>query len=231
MLELKPASKEAITFATKNYHYTKTYPSKNKGYSVFNNWEFCWVILYWNWATPSIWKPFWLKQWEIAELVRVALNWKQDITSKALAISMRLIKKDVPFLKMLVSYADEWQNHKWIIYQATNWIYIWDTKPDSMYVYKWKKYHSRSVSTNWYNVQFWTVKKVPKKSDCQIVKWDIKHKYIFPLTKELYNIWREKAKAYPKTMRGELENKASCFPQEESGAIPTTTLQNIDLTI
>jgi hypothetical protein len=34
-----------------------------------------------------------------------------------------------------------------------------------------------------------------------------------------------------KTMRGELENKASCFPQEESGAIPTTTLQNIDLTI
>ena len=50
---------------------------------------------------------------------------KQESTSKALAISLKLVKKHCPTVKMIVSYADEGQNHKGIIYQATKNV-IWN---------------------------------------------------------------------------------------------------------
>lgn len=35
-----------------------------------------------------------------------------------------MIKKDIPFVKIIVSYADPEQGHTGVIYKATNWTYI-----------------------------------------------------------------------------------------------------------
>ena len=57
------------------------------------------------------------------ELVRVALNGKQEKTGSAVAKSLWLLKKKAPVVRLVVSYADSEQGHSGIIYQATNWIY------------------------------------------------------------------------------------------------------------
>src|SRR5205085_11898707 len=68
-------------------------------------------------------RMFNLKQGEVCELVRVALNGKQESTSKVLAVSIKLAKKYNPLLKLIISYADCDHDHTGVIYQATNWIY------------------------------------------------------------------------------------------------------------
>ena len=100
-------------------------------------------------ATPNQIRYTGLFNGQVLELVRVALNGKQNTpTSKFVAVSMRLLKKQKPMLKMLVSYADITnQNHKGVIYQATNWLYdgISRTGKDAYYIVDGKLIHGRSM--------------------------------------------------------------------------------------
>ena len=116
-MKLEKASNKAIKFACMNFHYAKSVPVNVLGYNVFNELkEWCGVILYGTGANNNIATQYNLKQGEVIELVRMALNGKQENTSKALSISLKLIKKDVPLCKLIVSYADKDQNHKGFAY-------------------------------------------------------------------------------------------------------------------
>ena len=124
-MRLTRATPAAIRYACMHYHYAKAVPSVQYGYNVYNDSEeWCGVICYGSGATPNIGKPYGLKQGEILELVRVALNGKQEKTSQAVSASLRQLHKDNRVLKMVVSYADIDQNHYGTIYQATNFIYL-----------------------------------------------------------------------------------------------------------
>lgn len=188
MYKLTKASKKAIDFACKNYHYSKSVPVNTHWYNVYYNSEWCWVIVYWLGANNNLSKAFGMKQWEVVELVRVALNWKQKNVSKPLSISLKLVKRDLPMCKFIVSYADEWQWHHWGIYQATNWIFIWDSFAESAIdPADWKVKHTRILHSKYWSIKWFTR-----------VKDKAKHKYIYPLTKELRNKYIEQAKEYPK---------------------------------
>ena len=146
---LKRASKKAIIYATKFFHYAKTRPAgATFGYSIFNKKkEWCGVILYGRGGCPSMGTAYNLRHGQIIELVRMALNGKQESTSKALAISLKLVKKDCPTVKLIVSYADKGQNHIGTIYQATNWDYVGQSESTgSEYFYKGKWTHSKTIS-------------------------------------------------------------------------------------
>ena len=149
-MKLEKASNKAIKFACMNFHYAKSVPVNVLGYNVFNELkEWCGVILYGTGANNNIATQYNLKQGEVIELVRMALNGKQESTSKALSISLKLIKKDVPLCKLIVSYADKDQNHKGIIYQATNWIYTgvqMENKPNGSFVIDGKRMHGKTIS-------------------------------------------------------------------------------------
>ncbi len=175
---LKTSSKKANKYAIMNYHYSKRLPNIACSYSVFNKKnEWCGIIAYGLGASPSIGKPYNLGQGEILELVRVALNGKQESTSKAVAISMRLIKKDCPSTKLLVSFADKGQNHKGIIYQATNWYYVGQTNTTGKeYFYKGRWTHSKTISDLVKN-------KGLKRSSLKSRNNSGKIKYIYPLNK------------------------------------------------
>jgi hypothetical protein len=210
---LEKASNKAIKYACLNFHYAKSIPVNVFGYSVFNNnKEWCGVVLYGTGANNNLAANYKLNQGNVIELVRVALNGKQESTSKALSISMRLIKKDIPLAKLLISYADKDQKHKGIIYQATNWFYVGTSmkdKKDSSWIINGKRYHGRVISD-------WVKKKnglngltrkefLKKYYDKNAIEFITKGKikYIYPIDKSLINMCEEMKKPYPKDMAKE----------------------------
>jgi hypothetical protein len=182
-MRLEKASYKAILYSCMNYHYSKRVPAGlNVAYSVFNDSnEFCGVIVYGYPASPNIVPEFNLLNGKVLELRRVALNSKQGITSKALGISMKLIKKDCPSLKLLVSYSDKGQNHFGTIYQATNWFFISESiSSGKEYFINGKWLHSRHG----------------KGKISRLLAG--KRKYIYPIDKDLINKCKTLSKPYPK---------------------------------
>ena len=126
-MRLEIASNKAIKYACINFHYAKIQPAHCFGYSVFNNNnEWCGCILFGGGAGAYMGKPFGLGFGQYLELNRMALNGKQESTSKAMSIAIKLIKQKNPTVKLLISYADKGQEHIGTIYQATNWYFVED---------------------------------------------------------------------------------------------------------
>jgi len=147
-MRLETASSKAIRYACMNFHYAKTVPYCSAGYSVFNDKdEWCGVILF-NRGSRNGGRPYNLIIGEFAELIRVALNGKQGITTKAVSRAVKLFSKDNPLCKLLISYADTGQDHKGIIYQAMNWIYEGEIEPSRPFFMdiNGKVIHSRTAA-------------------------------------------------------------------------------------
>lgn len=205
-MRLEKASYKAIKYACLKFHYAKSIPVNVFGYSVFNDKkEWCGVVLYGTGANNNIGKEYNLKQGEVIELVRMALNGKQESTSKCLSISMRLLKKNIPLCKLLVSYADKDQQHKGIIYQATNWYYVGQSmvnKTDSSWIIKGKRYHGRVISDwvkrkgglNGLSRREFLNKYYDSEAKEYITKGKIK--YIYPLDDKIISLCKTKSKKY-----------------------------------
>lgn len=194
-MRLEIASSKAIKYACMNFHYAKAVPYASVGYSVFNDKnEWCGVVLF-NRGNINAGKTYNCNIGEISELIRVALNGKQEITSKAVSLAIRLFKKDNPLCKLLVSYADTGQEHKGIIYQAMNWFYegeIKPTRPKFMDA-KGNIIHSRVAA------KLKTSKAIKNYDDIyQRVQNTNKHRYTYPLHKSLITLCQSLAKPYPK---------------------------------
>lgn len=183
-----------------NFHYAKSVPVNVLGYNVFNDLkEWCGVILYGKGANNHIATPYNLKQGEVIELVRMALNGKQESTSKALSISLKLIKKDVPLCKLIVSYADKDQNHKGTIYQATNWIFegLYNENTRGGFIINGKKTHPKSVYGKGVKQTLSEVQKHLDKNATEFITKG-KLKYLYPLCKETKQLCKTLSKEYIK---------------------------------
>jgi hypothetical protein len=214
-MRLEIASYKAVKYACLNFHYAKAIPTYSIGYSVFENNIWCGVVLFGGGASVNMPTKFNLRNGQYLELNRMALNGKQSSTSKVLSIAIKLIKKECPTVRMLFSYADKGQEHKGIIYQATNWYYIENIESSGTeYLLNgiWK--HDRG-RYNW-GVDF---KKLPKRKKAG------KHKYIYPLDKTLISLCKSLSKPYPKQAVEvhELNNLHSS--EKVGGASPTQPLK------
>lgn len=139
-MRLEKASYKAIKYSCLKFHYAKSVPANPFGYSVFNEKkEWCGTVVFAVGANNNIGQPYGLSKGECIELVRMALNGKQKSTSEVLALSIRLVKKLVPLVKLIVSYADSEQDHKGIIYRATNWFYTGQSSDTSILINGKKK--------------------------------------------------------------------------------------------
>lgn len=205
-MKLEKASNKAIKYACMNFHYAKSVPVNVLGYNVFNDLkEWCGVILYGAGANNHIATQYNLKQGEVIELVRMALNGKQENTSKALSISLKLIKKDVPLCKLIVSYADKDQNHKGIIYQATNWIYTgvsMENKSDGSFIIDGKRVHGKTISDKCkrfgLSKSVDNIKRVYKTNNVEAYITKGKIKYLYPLCEETKQLCKTLSKEYIK---------------------------------
>lgn len=197
---LKKASYKAIKYACLKFHYAKSIPVNVFGFSVFNKKnEWCGVILYAMGASPNIAKPYGLKQGQVFELVRMALNGKQGSTSKALSLSLKLIKKKLPLCQLIVSYADIDQNHKGTIYQATNWIYEGEFNKGmvSAFIINGKKTHKKTIHSKGIKQNIENIRKyLDVNAEPFITKG--KRKYLYPLNKNIKNKIYKLNKPFPK---------------------------------
>lgn len=155
-------------------------------------------------ANNNLPKAFNMVPGEVLELERVALNGKQEQTSKAVAMSLKQLHIDDPLCKIVVSYSDHRQKHLGTIYQATNWIYLGLVKTsDTQYFYNGKWTHQRSINTRSDKKE---LKKIlPKRENSN------KFKYIFVFDKKLRKKYLALAKPYPKD-----KDLAECEMQVET---------------
>lgn len=206
-MRLEIASSKAIKYACLNFHYAKAVPNVGLAFAVFNKKnEWCGVICYGVGATNNIASPYNLKQGEVIELLRMALNGKQESTTKAMAISLKLISNYAPNVKLIVSYADSEQGHYGTIYQATNWIYT-GYSTDTNLIVNGERKHRRTLGSKFGTCSAEKIKAMGY--DVQILKTKPKWKYIYPLTKELRKIYQIMGKPYPKKLSGEVESNPS----------------------
>ena len=200
-MRLEIASSKAIKYACVNFHYAKVPPLVRLAYSVFNSKnEWCGVITFGGGAGANMGKPYNLNQGQYLELTRMALNGKQESTSKAMSIAIRLIKKNNPQIKLLISYADKGQNHYGTIYQATNWYFVEESISSGVDLfYKGKWVHDRIRG----NLSKSFVDNLPKR------RRPGKRKYLYPLDKSLIPMCISMAKPYPKKESGEVGSNSN----------------------
>jgi hypothetical protein len=190
-MKLEIASTKAIKYACLNFHYAKVCPVTSIAFSVFNEKnEWCGVITFGGGAGAYMGMPYKLRYGQYLELTRMALNGKQESTSKAMSIAIKMVKNYCPSVQLLISYADKAQNHFGVIYQATNWYFVEETDTSGEEVfYKGKWVHNRTPSAK---LSIEDYRKLVKR------KKSGKRKYLYPLNKNTIKMCKDISKPYPK---------------------------------
>ena len=212
-LKLDFCSYKAAKYAVMKWHYSKKIPSgKLLKFGVWENEEYIGCVLYGRGANNNALKQYKLECTEGCELMRVALKEHKTPTSKIIAISLRLLKKHNPKLKLVISYADPEQNHKGIIYQASNWINEGKTKPVDYYI------DARGNEIHWRKARF--MQKAGKKLEKFYKPGKIK--YIYYLRQQC-NVahyhsrqqWRFKSDLDAPIFKNNMANEENLKPQSK----------------
>lgn len=202
-VDLKVAfcSFEASKWAVEHWHYSEVMPvGKTVKVGVWEDDVFIGCVIFSRGANNNLGKMFNLKQTQVCELTRVALNQHKTFVSEILAKAIKFLKENSPEMKAIVSYADTEQGHKGAIYQATNWIYLGKTKGSKEFVYHGKRHHAKTVYSMYgrgsQNVE-WLKKNVDSNASEYFTQG--KHKYIFALNKKVRKELMKYNKKYPET--------------------------------
>lgn len=218
-LRIDWATHDAAKYACENWHYSKRMPvNKTVKVGAWENEKFIGVVIFSPGATPALYKTYNITQQEGCELTRIALTDHITPVSRILSMAIKWLKRANPGMSLIISFADTKEGHHGGIYQATNWTYVGVAVPRRLPKLNGKFIHERSLSVMVKNGK-------TKRSDCQWVRAEPKHKYLMPLTEEMRHKILPLAKPYPKRA-GSKDNVASGFQPEEGGAIPTSALQS-----
>jgi hypothetical protein len=119
-LRLDFCSHDAARHSVQRWHYSRLMPkAKLVKVGVWEDGRFVGAIIYGLGANRHLCRPFGLRDTEACELVRVALApGREHPTSQCVAISIKLLRRQSPGLKLVVSYADAGQGHVGTIYHA-----------------------------------------------------------------------------------------------------------------
>jgi len=205
---------KSAKYAVERWHYSANLPRfKLVKIGVWEDSKFIGVVIYSGGACNNLVKPYGLTQFEGAELTRIALKGHKSSVSKIISISVNMVKKLCPKLRLLVSFADTRQNHVGIIYQAANWIYNGTGEGKPQYFVNGRWYHQRAIGM--------TFGSLDKVKGCSMRGGSTKHRYLMPLDKQMRKQIEPLRKPYPKRMSVESYR----LPVGKGGAIPTHTLQ------
>ena len=231
-LRLDYCSHQAAKHAVMRWHYSRAMPAaKLVRIGVWEDGNFRGVILYGSGANRHLARPFDVDGTEACELVRVALApGRRYPTSKCLAYSLKMVKRQSPGLKVIVSYADQKEGHVGTIYQATHWIYLGAstqpyiklqgriTHPRSLHA----RYGRGGQSLGWLRANV-----DPR---AERVDMPAKLKYVWAFDRSLRERLKAQSKPYPKTSdfkgTGSVGGDAPGDQPGEGGSTPTSVLQS-----
>ena len=226
-LHLDFCSHEAAKHAVMRWHYSRAMPkAKLVRVGVWESGRFVGAILYGLGANRHIARPFGLADTEVCELVRVALApGRQHPTSQCVAVSLKLLRRQSPGLRLVVSYADAGHGHVGTIYQAAGWLYL-GTSEQSYLRIAGQVVHPRTVYDRYgpggQSVP-WLRRNVDPKA-CRVAMAP-KLKYVYPLEAKLRRRLQEVALPYPKSAAEVTPGDAPGDQPGEGGSSPTRPLQ------
>ncbi len=135
---IKPATKEIVYNIITKKHYSNKWTASTNIYAVYyrdgehkffggDNLKLIGAVLYGHPVGFRVVKSISdiLENDEVLELKRLWIEdgYGKNIESYCIAQTLKMLKKDSPQTKVVISYADRNANHKGIIYRATNWLY------------------------------------------------------------------------------------------------------------
>lgn len=217
-------SRAAALFACRRWHYSRTVPAgKSVRVGCWESGRFVGVVIFSRGNTPHIGGPFGLQQSEVVELTRVALAEHQFPTSQLVAVALRLLRRQSPGLRLVVSYADPMHGHIGTLYQAGGWCYVGETRCESLLRVHGRLLHPRSVGSRYgHRGVLWLRQHI----DCNAERITLrpKHKYAFPLDTEMQRLLRPLVRTYPKRERS--ADSGTAVPTAGGGARPTRSLSD-----
>jgi hypothetical protein len=115
-------------------------------YGLWEHGRFKGAVMFGAGATPNIGSPYGLKYDEVLELVRVALGGDHATpTSKVVMMAVRFLRRQMPKMRLLVSYADPRQGHAGVLYQACGWTFVGEMEVTRYIFCEGKIQHPRSL--------------------------------------------------------------------------------------
>lgn len=214
----------AAKYAVEHWHYSHTMPKSRVLYiGVWEYGNFIGVILFSVGSNRYIAMPYRCKPTEVCELTRVALRHHATPVSRLLMIAIKLLRRQSPLLRLIVSYADGQQGHYGGIYQASGWTYVGEHSPIQGIMLNGKCVHPRTVAAK-YGTQALPFLRAHVDQNAHYVKGNPKYKYLFVFDKTLLPFIQSLALPFPKCA-GSI---AGCVSSqtEEDGAAPIPALLN-----
>lgn len=209
---------EAAKYAVEHWHYSRSISASKKiMVGAWENEKFIGAVIFGWGANNNLASPFGLEMVECCELTRVALDNHLAPASKIVAYAVRLLRKQSPGLRLIVSYADTRHNHHGGLYQAMNWIYAGVVKSTPDYFVENRWMHQRQMNSIFGTVKGFTgIKRAGSP----------KHKYLMPLDGDIRKRILLLSKPYPKR-ESCATSKDGVAPGDQSGeggSTPTVAL-------
>lgn len=222
-LKLDWASYQAAKYAVLHWHYSRKMPvGKLVKIGVWEFDQFVGAVIFGLGGGGACnGRQYGLaRNFEMAELQRIALREHKTPVSRIIAISVKMLHRHCPGLRLLISYADPAQDHHGGVYQAAGWIYTGRSAADWKAVWPdGREAHSRIARGH---VQF-GAHKVVDISGAKKVPIQGKHRYLWPLDAEIRARILPLMKPYPKRAASETID-TSGVQSEKGGAAPTAAL-------
>jgi hypothetical protein len=202
-LRIDWCSHDAARYAVEKWHYSHRMPkSKLAKFGVWENGKFVGAVIYGVGAGNSTNGRRWGlgARWDMCELVRVALNTHATPTSRIVAITLKLIHKASPKLRLITSFADTQQGHLGVLYQAGGWLYLGGKEETSGgYRVNGQIFHPRSLHDRYgkggQSIPWLRAHVDPK---AERLRTPVKHHYVYPLDEEMRTRMAQFVKPYPK---------------------------------
>jgi hypothetical protein len=224
-LRLGWCSHDAASFAVRAWHYSRSLPTgKAAKVGAWENGRFIGTVVFSRGNSPNIGRPYGLDQSEVCELTRIALGPHQSATSRIVAIALRLLRRQSPGLRLVVSFADPRQGHYGGVYQAGGWLYVGLTGRECVIRLHGRLVHPRSVSSRWGCRDIaWLRQYVDATAERIIVP--PKHKYLYTFEANLRAHFLPLVRPYPTRPK----TAGSCtIPAGLEGAMPIRPLFHHD---
>lgn len=199
-LKIDWCSHDAAKYAVEHWHYSRSLPTPPVlKLGVWENKKYIGCVLFSRGANKNLGKPYGLKDIEICELTRVALDKHITPVTKIISICIKMLQKKEKGIQLIISFADQNEKHTGTIYQAGNWLYLGESKSTPKYITPdGKVLHQRQVSKTGYKPQYGTMRKVPKQDNCVVIPQLNKHRYAYPLNDIIRKQLLQISKPYPK---------------------------------
>jgi hypothetical protein len=166
---------------------------------------------------------------ECAELCRIALDKHTTPVSRIISIAVKMLKREMPGIRLLVSYADLNQGHEGKIYQASNWIFVGMTGHEAGIMLQGKLTHRRTINSKYGTSD---IQWLRKRIDPCATRYEgkPKYKYLLPLDGETAERMKLLSKSYPQRCATSDTSDTPGVHPGKGRAARTVALQNTSLT-